>query len=64
MVSILEGLPTDPPDNLPLPKMMVVPPESGYPGIGDLLVLGTKDHTEVCKPGSKCVKIGVHPLMS
>jgi hypothetical protein len=53
VVSLIEGLPTEPPDGLPLPKMVIVPPESGYPGFGELIRLGTKDHTEVCKPGCK-----------
>jgi hypothetical protein len=53
VVSLLEGQTTDPPDGLPLPKMIIVSPEVGYPGIGEVVMLLDKDHTEVCKPGSR-----------
>ena len=35
-----------------LPKVIVVPADSAYPGFGDLVMLNDMDHIAVCKPPS------------
>jgi len=36
-----------------IPKLLVVPFESAYPGFGQIHVLRDHDHIEVCKPASR-----------
>ena len=54
VLSFCEGLPT----SLPLltsylPKIVIVPFESGYPGFGLVHMLHDKDHIGACKPSSR-----------
>ena len=47
-LSFAEGVPTH--VQRLLPKVVVVPPESAYPGFGDFVMLSDMDHIAVCKP--------------
>lgn len=46
-----------------LPRVVVVPPDSAYPGFGDFVVLSDMDHIEVRR---KCLPYPIHilPFMS
>ena len=52
MLSFVEGLPT-PLAGGYLPRVVVVPFESGYPGFGAVHLLPGRDHVSVCKPTSR-----------
>jgi hypothetical protein len=48
VLSFAEGLPT--PLAGFIPKVVIVPFESAYPGFGTVRVLSQKDHVDICKP--------------
>uniref|UniRef100_A0A7R9V257 GPI inositol-deacylase n=1 Tax=Chlamydomonas euryale TaxID=1486919 RepID=A0A7R9V257_9CHLO len=50
VVSMLEGKATE---VAVLPRMYIVPEESGYPGFGERIVLVDDDHVQLCKPASR-----------
>ncbi|KAG1658369.1 hypothetical protein FOA52_005750 [Chlamydomonas sp. UWO 241] len=62
VVSLLEGQPTE---FGVLPRMFIVPEESGYPGFGERIVLGQENHVQLCKPASKETPgyVAVHSLV-
>ncbi|KAF6253585.1 hypothetical protein COO60DRAFT_1546218 [Scenedesmus sp. NREL 46B-D3] len=53
VLSFTEGLPTSLAGLGFIPKILIVPFESAYPGFGAVHVLGAQDHIDVCKPGSR-----------
>lgn len=40
-----------------LPRMLVVPPETAFPGYGAAVLLPHADHIDVCKPPSRQVRL-------
>eukprot|EP00882_Tetradesmus_deserticola_P025111 GHRQ01027560.1.p1 GENE.GHRQ01027560.1~~GHRQ01027560.1.p1 ORF type:complete len:331 (-),score=56.04 GHRQ01027560.1:57-1049(-) len=53
VLSFTEGLPTSLAGLGFIPKILIVPFESAYPGFGAVHVLGAQDHIDVCKPDSR-----------
>jgi hypothetical protein len=53
VLSFCEGEPTNLAGLGLFPRILVVPFESGYPGFGEVHVLGGQDHITVCKPASR-----------
>jgi hypothetical protein len=53
VLSFTEGLATSLAGLGFIPKILIVPFESAYPGFGAVHVLGSQDHIDVCKPDSK-----------
>lgn len=51
MVSLLEGQPTQ--LSGVIPRILIVAPDSAYPGFGEGLTLLQQDHIDICKPASK-----------
>lgn len=51
VLSFAEGLPT--PLAGFIPKVVIVPFESAYPGYGSVKLLPTRDHIDICKPMSR-----------
>lgn len=51
IVSLLEGLPTQ--LSSVLPRLMIVPLQSAYPGFGEMKTFAQEDHISICKPSSK-----------
>ena len=47
-LSFAEGVPTH--VQRLLPRVLVVPPDSAYPGFGDFVMLRDMDHIEVRRP--------------
>lgn len=50
VLSFTEGLATTLAGLGFLPKILIVPYESAYPGFGEVIVLSERDHVDVCKP--------------
>eukprot|EP00878_Enallax_costatus_P030819 GHUV01033613.1.p1 GENE.GHUV01033613.1~~GHUV01033613.1.p1 ORF type:complete len:255 (+),score=41.16 GHUV01033613.1:296-1060(+) len=53
VLSFTEGLATSLAGLGFLPKILIVPYESAYPGFGEVHVLADRDHIDVCKPEGK-----------
>lgn len=53
VLSFTEGLATSLAGLGFLPKILIVPYESAYPGFGEVHVLTDRDHVDVCKPESR-----------
>jgi hypothetical protein len=53
VLSFVEGLPTSLAGLGFMPKIVIVPFESAYPGFGEVHVLAGQDHVDVCKPDRK-----------
>eukprot|EP00775_Hariotina_reticulata_P003427 gene3427-3699_t len=53
VLSFVEGLPTSLAGLGFMPKIVIVPFESAYPGFGEVHVLAGQDHVDVCKPERK-----------
>lgn len=55
VLSFTEGLATSLAGLGFLPKILIVPYESAYPGFGEVCILQDRDHIDVCKPSGRDV---------